>query len=142
MWITSHGFVIVNPTASSLTACIITRSRQKKPLFGLRNAVYPVIPLDQATLTQGYGARTLRLLSFDCTKSWIYPDGGQSNGTLYTSRQPVDTGNVAHPIITWRTPYPSIVLRHGICNPPLWWRGNGATRNSLPLASMGGQVRH
>ncbi|TFG72639.1 MAG: phospholipid carrier-dependent glycosyltransferase [Anaerolineales bacterium] len=56
----------------------------------------PVIPLDQATITQAYGERTLRLLSFDCTKSWIYPDGGQSKGHYVLHASQTDPE-------TWRT---------------------------------------
>ncbi len=73
----------------------------------------PVIPLDQATLTQGYGARTLRLLNFDCTKSWIYPDGGQSRGhyILHASQLTPETVrtrlSLAHPI-----PINSFTARH------------------------------
>lgn len=73
----------------------------------------PVIPLDQQSLTQGYGERPLRLLSFDCIKSWIYPEGGQSNGhyILHASQLTPET---------WRTrlhltqpmPIDSFIARH------------------------------
>jgi 4-amino-4-deoxy-L-arabinose transferase-like glycosyltransferase len=73
----------------------------------------PVVPLDQQTLSEGYGERPLRLLSFDCTKSWIYPGGGQSNGHYVLHASQIEPE-------TWRTrlhlaqplPIDSFTARH------------------------------
>ena len=40
----------------------------------------PVAPLDADTIAEGFGRANLRLAYFDCTQSWLLPDGGQSSG--------------------------------------------------------------
>ncbi len=40
----------------------------------------PVVPLTSESAHEGLGADALRLITFDCTQTWIYPNGGQSRG--------------------------------------------------------------
>jgi hypothetical protein len=40
----------------------------------------PAIPLDEATIVEGFEGIDLRSIGFDCSQSWVYPDGGQTRG--------------------------------------------------------------
>ncbi len=40
----------------------------------------PAPPLDDAAIAQGTGWDDLRLLTFDCTQTWVYPDDAASTG--------------------------------------------------------------
>jgi len=40
----------------------------------------PVAPLDESAIAQGFGNRQLRTFTFDCTHTWIYPQGGTTTG--------------------------------------------------------------
>ncbi len=40
----------------------------------------PEEPLTNAAVQEGLGRTDLRRVAFDCSQSWIYPDGGQENG--------------------------------------------------------------
>ncbi len=48
----------------------------------------PVPPLSPEAIAEGFGrdANELRLAYFDCTQSWLYPDGGESPGWYVTFR--------------------------------------------------------
>ncbi|MBN1935705.1 MAG: glycosyltransferase family 39 protein [Anaerolineae bacterium] len=47
----------------------------------------PVAPLDEAEIAQGTGRNDLRVVEFDCTRAWLYPDGGISAGIYAFDRQ-------------------------------------------------------
>jgi len=73
----------------------------------------PILPLEQNILIQGYGERQLRILNFDCTKSWIYPEQGQSNGhyILHGNLLSAETWRTRlH--LTQPTPLDSFTARH------------------------------
>jgi 4-amino-4-deoxy-L-arabinose transferase-like glycosyltransferase len=40
----------------------------------------PVIPLTPEVIAEGFGVREIRRIYFDCTQSWIFPEGGESTG--------------------------------------------------------------
>ncbi|MDF1514007.1 MAG: hypothetical protein P1S60_09375, partial [Anaerolineae bacterium] len=40
----------------------------------------PVAPLSMADIAFGFGVANLRVVTFDCTQSWLYPDSGQYPG--------------------------------------------------------------
>ncbi len=40
----------------------------------------PSAPLSPDAVIEGFGRDDLRLLAFDCTQSWLYPDAGESSG--------------------------------------------------------------
>ena len=40
----------------------------------------PALPLDDATIAQGTGREDPRLLTFDCTQTWLYPGGATDPG--------------------------------------------------------------
>ncbi|MGD9099455.1 MAG: glycosyltransferase family 39 protein [Anaerolineae bacterium] len=40
----------------------------------------PATPLSSEAAAEGFGRDDLRLLAFDCTQSWFYPDAGESAG--------------------------------------------------------------
>ncbi|MBN1875155.1 MAG: glycosyltransferase family 39 protein [Anaerolineae bacterium] len=46
----------------------------------LAQCAVPAPPLDGGAIEQGFGMLTLRLLTFDCTQSWIYPHNGDTTG--------------------------------------------------------------
>ncbi len=46
----------------------------------LAQCVVPVAPLPPEAVDEGFGRRDLRRAYFDCTQSWLVPDGGQSPG--------------------------------------------------------------
>ena len=40
----------------------------------------PALPLDDAAIARGVGRDDLRLLAFDCTQAWLYPNGATTSG--------------------------------------------------------------
>ena len=50
-----------------------------EPLW-LAQCTAPVVPLDKAAISRGFGDRMLRTLAFDCAHAWIYPYGGRTTG--------------------------------------------------------------
>jgi hypothetical protein len=38
------------------------------------------VPLDEDTIVRGFEGISLRSVGFDCSQSWVYPDGGQTRG--------------------------------------------------------------
>jgi hypothetical protein len=46
----------------------------------LAQCTVPVAPLSPGIAAEGLGRDGLRLLYFDCTRAWVYPDGGRSPG--------------------------------------------------------------
>ena len=46
----------------------------------LAQCAVPVAPLTADAIVSGFGRDDLRTLAFDCTQSWVYPEGGASSG--------------------------------------------------------------
>jgi hypothetical protein len=46
----------------------------------LAECTVPRTPLDQEAITAGFEGIELRVVSFDCHQSWIYPGGGEARG--------------------------------------------------------------
>jgi hypothetical protein len=53
----------------------------------------PVVPLSPEAVVEGFGLTDLRLLAFDCTQSWLYPDAGESAGWYVLHRETAERGN-------------------------------------------------
>jgi len=53
--------------------------REPRPTW-LAQCAVPVAPLSPKAVAEGFGRTDLRMLAFDCTQSWLYPDGGESAG--------------------------------------------------------------
>ena len=49
----------------------------------------PVTPLTPEAAAEGFGRSDLRMPAFDCTQSWLYPDGGRSAGWYVLPRERV-----------------------------------------------------
>jgi hypothetical protein len=47
----------------------------------------PITPLSAQAVTEGFGRDDLRLLAFDCSQSWLYPDAGKSAGWYVLHRE-------------------------------------------------------
>jgi hypothetical protein len=47
----------------------------------------PTTPLSAQAVAEGFGRNDLRLLAFDCTQSWLYPDAGKSAGWYVLHRE-------------------------------------------------------
>ncbi|RLC67194.1 MAG: hypothetical protein DRI48_02955 [Chloroflexi bacterium] len=83
----------------------------------------PVAPLSPEAIADGFGRDDLRLAYFDCTQSWLYPDGGESPGwyvifrggetetgfiqfhraqTTLTYQQRVSSGTPSFSVHAWR----------------------------------------
>ncbi len=58
----------------------------------LAQCTVPVPPLSPQVAAEGFGRDDLRLIYFDCTQAWLYPDGGQSPG-WYAFYRGEETGN-------------------------------------------------
>lgn len=69
----------------------------------------PMLPLDAAAIEAGLGAeRTakIRQLGFDCTQSWLYPDGGSTPGLYAISMNLLQQGERAFASLLLRPPEP------------------------------------
>jgi hypothetical protein len=67
----------------------------------------PVPPLDAAAEAKGLGAeriQEMRRLGFDCTQSWLYPDGGTSPGLYVMSTELLEGDGRAFPSLLPRPP--------------------------------------
>ncbi len=53
------------------------RERKPRPAW-LAQCTTPVTPLAPQDVTEGFGRDDLRMTYFDCTQSWLYPEGGGS----------------------------------------------------------------
>ena len=53
------------------------REREPRPAW-LAQCTTPVTPLAPQDVTEGFGRDDLRMTYFDCTQSWLYPEGGGS----------------------------------------------------------------
>jgi hypothetical protein len=53
----------------------------------------PVSPLSPATATEGFGRDDLRMLTFDCTQSWLYPESGTAPGWYILHREQASNMN-------------------------------------------------
>jgi hypothetical protein len=60
--------------------------RETEPTW-LGQCTAPVTPLSPAAAAEGFGRSDLRMLAFDCTQSWVYPDGGKSAGWYVIHRE-------------------------------------------------------
>lgn len=60
--------------------------RETEPTW-LGQCTAPVTPLSPAAAAEGFGRSDLRMLAFDCTQSWVYPDGGESAGWYVLHRE-------------------------------------------------------
>jgi 4-amino-4-deoxy-L-arabinose transferase-like glycosyltransferase len=47
----------------------------------------PITPLSAQSVAEGFGRDDLRLLAFDCSQSWLYPDAGKSAGWYVLHRE-------------------------------------------------------
>ena len=54
--------------------------RRKPPPGWIAQCTIPVAPLGEADIRAGFGNEELRQLLFDCTSSWVYPEGGTEPG--------------------------------------------------------------
>jgi hypothetical protein len=50
------------------------------PREWVAQCLIPVAPLSPDDIAEGFGRQDIRRVYFDCTQSWIVPDGGQSPG--------------------------------------------------------------
>jgi len=57
-----------------------------KPTW-LAQCSVPVTSLSPEAVAEGFGRADLRLLVFDCTQSWLYPDAGESAGWYVLHRE-------------------------------------------------------
>jgi len=46
----------------------------------LAQCYVPTAPLDKDAIAEGFGEINLRHVAFDCSQSWVYPDGGLTRG--------------------------------------------------------------
>ncbi len=46
----------------------------------LAQCTVPVAPLNEDAIAEGFGEIDLRLIAFDCSQSWVYPDSGRTRG--------------------------------------------------------------
>jgi hypothetical protein len=53
----------------------------------------PVTPLSPEAAAEAFGRTDLRLITFDCTQSWIHPDTGESTGWYVLHREAVEKGD-------------------------------------------------
>ncbi len=60
--------------------------RTPRPTW-LAQCTTPVTPLSPEAVAEGFGRTDLRMLAFDCTHSWVYPDGGESAGWYVFHRE-------------------------------------------------------
>ncbi len=51
-----------------------------EPGSWVAQCLVPVAPLPPEVITEGFGRSDLRQAYFDCTQSWLFPNGGQSPG--------------------------------------------------------------
>lgn len=49
----------------------------------LAQCTVPAVPLDEEAVAEGFGEIDLRSIAFDCSQSWVYPEGGATRG-VYT----------------------------------------------------------
>lgn len=50
------------------------------PFGWVAQCLVPVVPLPPEVVVEGFGRQDVRRVSFDCTQSWLIPQGGQSPG--------------------------------------------------------------
>jgi len=62
--------------------------REPQPTW-LAQCSVPVAPLSPEAVADGFGRADLRMLAFDCTQSWLYPEGGRSPGWYVLHREAV-----------------------------------------------------
>ncbi|RLC66590.1 MAG: hypothetical protein DRI48_04340 [Chloroflexi bacterium] len=105
----------------------------------LAQCTTPVAPLEPQDVETGFGRDTdeLRLAYFDCTRSWLYPDGGESAG-WYALHRDVAVGG--DPFVAWQSSQARLSFEQRIPRdtPPLTifeWEPA-----SLPVASAQGTV--
>jgi len=60
--------------------------RAPRPTW-LAQCAVPVTPLSPEAVVEGFGRDDLRMLTFDCTQSWLYPDAGESAGWYVLHRE-------------------------------------------------------
>jgi hypothetical protein len=60
--------------------------RESEPAW-LGQCTVPVTPLSPDAVAEGFGRSDLRMLAFDCTQSWIYPNSGKSAGWYVLHRE-------------------------------------------------------
>lgn len=65
----------------------------------LAQCTVPVAPLDDRAIAEGSGNLTLRTVAFDCTQSWLYPEGGITRGAY------VLHGEALQPASLWERLY-------------------------------------
>jgi hypothetical protein len=54
----------------------------------------PVAPLTAEAIEEGFGRAELRHITFDCTQSWVYPNGGSTSGQYALFRETALKGDV------------------------------------------------
>ncbi len=62
------------------------REREPRPTW-LAQCSVPVTPLSPEAVAEGFGRDDLRTLAFDCTRSWLYPNSGESAGWYVLHRE-------------------------------------------------------
>jgi hypothetical protein len=60
--------------------------RETEPTW-LGQCTAPVTPLSPDAASEGFGRSNLRMLAFDCTQNWVYPDDGESAGWYILHRE-------------------------------------------------------
>ncbi len=53
---------------------------QDPPPRWVAQCTVPTVPLSAEAVAEGFGRNDLRLVEFDCTQAWLYPEGGRSAG--------------------------------------------------------------
>lgn len=66
---------------------------EPKPTW-LAQCLTPVAPLPPEAIAEGFGRKDLRQAYFDCTQSWLIPDGGRSPGWYAIFRETARTDDV------------------------------------------------
>jgi len=109
--------------------------REPRPTW-LAQCSAPAVPLSPEAAVEGFGRDDLRTLAFDCTQSWLYPDGGESAG-WYVLHQEAISGEasfVQQQLAPARLSFEQKIPRE---TPPLnvfEWKAGGAPVPSLSAA--------
>ena len=69
------------PEARPGNAIFVFRVKEQDPRPAwVAQCTVPVAPLTPEAAAEGFGGDDLRLTYFDCTQSWLYPEGGETPG--------------------------------------------------------------
>ena len=93
--------------AETLDATFLIYDVPPLDLAWIAQCQVPVLPLDAAAEAEGLGAervQDMRRLGFDCSQSWLYPDGGTSAGLYVMSTELLEGDGRDFPSLLPRPP--------------------------------------